>query len=494
MNTIRTSMVAGIVALLQNSASTASHATLQSPESHAFKTRVLTDVQTVVPSNKIKIDQAGQVRTVLTDAQGYAPWVSILPETPFLLTLKQKATPEGVALGQVIAHEFNALGVQHEVFDFLTLHQPMLQPIVIDAAVQHYTGLGTRWAFQPLPEATYAFPASIGVLLRPQEISAFSAYYGITLPEGDYKMALVIQVADSEPLGVGMGLEMDFSTYGFNDLPVCDRFHVAQGASDLTPLASFQVDPAVWDQGDAPDQGYYYVTGTLMRGMNLVLFGGSASGSYASQVSSPPFFGPVSPSGLLDSSSGAGSSGGTSPLLSAGVDCNPQPSASAPGQTCTPASFCTDHASCAPTGCPSTFSPADCVSWKIAVGQKFCGKADSTGQPSGKTISWTVYESGGINWEIKLGDDFVGGSVGAEGGGGQSFSETQPLSVGNGSGGCGECAQSFQEFTACFRYCIVHKRSFSFLLLSFYCYDKKCFMACKKPTGSSVEHCNRGGC
>ena len=114
-------------------------------------------------------------------------------------------------------------------------------------------------------------------------------------------------------------------------------------------------------------------------------------------------------------------------------------------------------------------------------------------------MTWTVSFSGGVNFEVKIGSEDAGGSVGAgaHASGGASLEESQPLVPGPGAHGCGKCVQAFQELTVCKKFCTIHKwqrQTGRTLGGGYVCADEPCSMACIKATGTSVERCSRTGC
>lgn len=443
-------------------------------ETHSARITLRTDVLTQVPANKIKVHQADQTGTLLTDADGVTPWFSIQAELPFTLTLKQKSTPDGMTVGQIRTYTSHAIGVDHPVSDLLNVFQPLLQPVVLDSSLGHSVGLGARWRVEPLPDSSYAFPASIGVLLTPSIIEGFREYYGLQFPESNYVMGIIVHVDEAESLGNGVALEVDFATYGINDLPAVDWGHVALHPGDLG-TGDYEVTPALWDPSESPSLCYYFLTGSLGKGMNVLLFGGGASGDSSEQLASPPTF-PM-----------AASSGGSAPLEES--DCIPEPAGSAPGQTCSSTDTCDDSPGCPDSGsCVITVS--DCMSWKVPVGQKVCGK-NLDGDDN--KVTWTTTFMGGVNFEITIGGEEAGGSVevGGESGSSNSMTHTKGSPLGEGSG-CGECSQWFQEYTSCSKYCTIHKRHFSWFLGGrWWCEDERCPLACVRESGQDYARCPR---
>jgi hypothetical protein len=442
-------------------------------ESHSLKITTWTDALSPVPNNKVKVVQGTQSRVYLTDAQAATPEFSITAGSPLTIHLRQKSIPAGIAVGQTYSHSFADGGTGGEVINMLTLLQPVLEPVVLDSSATRFVQAQhhDRWSFYHFEGASFAFPANVGLLMTPREIDAFEAYYGVQFAHDDYRMGLVVEVAEAEPVGdPGLALELRFDSYGFDEIPGVDRYFVARSAADMG-VADFAVGPESWEDS-GPEVAGYSLTGTLGKGMNLLLFREGGGAALDELLAAPPTFGPATvPSG-------------SNPAT---TDCDPQPPLPSGSETCalTPPS---DDPGCAPTGCTGV-TPEDCTVTYIRGGETVCGGA-AGGPPLNKTYTITTTVKGGVTVSVNVGV----GSGEASGGVDNSETESVTFGVGPGAHGCGQCAQLWKKVIKCSKTCTVHKKKFAWLLLSWYCADVTETATCISTSGTSATYCDRTGC
>jgi hypothetical protein len=441
-------------------------------ETHTLRLTTWTDVLSLVPNNKVMVQQGGQTRVFLTDAQAVTPEFEVTAESVLTLTLKQKNTAEGIALGQSYSHVLADLGTTNEVYDFLTVFQPLLEPVVLDSSATYFVQSAShdRWALHHNEAASFLFPANVGLLVTPREIDAFELYYGLDFEHSDYRMGLVISVGDVEDVGSeGLNVELRFDTYGFTDIPGVVPYFVATSAADAGS-ADYAVLPEAWEE-TGPDVADYTITGTLGKGLNLLLFREGGTEGLTEMLASTPSFPPASAPG-----------GSTV----AGSDCTPSPPMPSGDETCDlvlPA----DDPDCPPSGC-SPVTPADCTTTYLKAGGRFCG--GQGGNPESKTFSITTTVKGGVSVGIKIDGSGISTSGGAD------SSQTESITAVNGPGanGCGQCAQAWRVIIRCSKTCVVHREKFAWLLLGWYCADVQETVMCIDTGGTSITHCDRTGC
>lgn len=425
-----------------------------------------TDTMQVVTNNKVMIKQGGPSRCFVSDSVGWTHAISLGSTSPVEITLKEKSTPYGLALGQRRLFSPHAAGAGQESHDLLMLAQPVLEPIVLDSAALHM-GQSTshsRWRIYPgSPEATYLLAVDVGMLLTEREITAFAAYYGITLPL-EYSLGVVIKATDPEPLGEGFNLEINCAGHGFLEAPGVDTFLVASNSQDLG-TASLAVSALGWSL-NLPEAATYSVNGQLGKGLNLLLFTGDGGGASDEMVATTPSFPPLAQ--------------GYPP-----VDCTPEIPIAPGDMGCTP----TPPQGTTPDCPPGTCGPTLCGP---AILHKIATRCGGSGDSFNFTVTTTVSKS--LSVSFKMNAPFL--EVGASGTGSAEGSESESGTMGFGDGsGCGQCKTLYAYSMLCSAVCTLHERMgafgpFDFLPLAS-CKDVTELVACMDIYKGITPPCNR---
>lgn len=444
------------------------------PEAHTLRVTTWSNALEPIGNSRIKFVQNGLARFFNADATGQTPGFSIATNSTASIIVKQRSTFHGLCLGQAYTDVFPHLGLGFNVYDSLTVFQPLLEAETFDSSLDRpissdHTG---RYGFYPLPESSFLFDANVGLLMTPREIDALADYYGVQFGYSDYRMGLVIHTEDVEDLDYpGAALEIDFESYGFAGIPASDPYFLTTSAANLGQ-ANFEAYPEAWEF-DHADVADYTFSGRLGKGLNILLFREGISEGLVELLGVAPSFPPPVQQ----------QSGGMLPAVS---DCTPPTPAPSGNELCALTSP-TDDPGCAPTGCgPAT--PSDCQTTFTKVGGKLCG-GGSGGATASQTFGVTTTFRGGVSVDFSI----LGTGGSASAGVDRSVTESLQLTVGAGAHGCGQCAQAYKKLVVCNKTCVVHKRQYSFWGTPLGCMDVTETSSCV-DTSTEVTHCDRTGC
>jgi hypothetical protein len=434
-----------------------------------------TDAMTHISGNKVKVVQGTSSSTRLTNAVGTTTPFSVDLSAPMEVWLKQKATPAGLCLGQARVLPPVTLG-SGENIRVVNLFQPLAEPLVLDSEDEFgaapygaESSHNDRWYITPFEESNYNFPAQVGILMTSGDIAALFSYYGVPLQHSDCTLGLVISVDDPEPVGSpGFEIEFRVDSYGFQDLPGVDVYHLAYNQQDLISPGSLDVSPGLWQP--QRERAAYTVSGLLGKGLNVVLL--RPPGEFSTSSSYPvtlPVYPPVT-------------TGGAYPA--ANPDCTPCPPSGS--QTSCPVDTPMDDSGCPPSGCNP---PTECESEYTALsGLSACSDGGGSSIPIHANV--TISVSGGVSVPVSINGSPVTFSVGL----GAEVSLGVDVIPGDGQG-CGQCVQAFIRKTTCKKTCTVHedrncKRLFGIFRAC--CHDKKRTKKCV-DLGVSLSACNKSG-
>ena len=430
------------------------------PERHKLEVQVTTDVVTAIPYNKIKFVQGATTKVYLTDSLGFSPALAIQPDNPMGIFLKEKTLSDGVALGQHFTHSYPDQGSELDVFNTLQLVQPLLESVTGDSSQPWITESSkhARWVLYPEPNSSYSFSANIGLLLTAREIQAFEEYYSVDFDDNEYSLGLVIQTSAIEDFGssAGIGLQLDCTGHGFSVAPGADSYFVSTNASNFG-VATFEATPVAWEEL-TPETANYVITGTLGKGMNILLFHGGAGESPTDLLASSPQFGPLSQY-IPD------------PVMQG--DCSPAAPTPSPGFDCTP-NVMQSSSDCPGGSCPVN----DRQVFTHPVGGAACG---GSGDAVTRKYSWQIEGSFSVNFKGPAGEAGPTGTY--------SYGEEEEVSMSFSNGaGCGECKQVFRHVVVHTKCCVVHLELFAFFGP---CVDKWDCGTCHDLSGPSITSCPR---
>lgn len=440
---------------------------------HYLRVASKTDILSTVPQNKIRVIQNSQERTFLTDAAGVTPSFTIAQEDPVELFLKQKNTAAGVCLGQAFTFISPELNTGNDVFNILTTFQPVLEPVVLTSSDTHVTQAGShsRWAFFHDEDASFTFPANVGILMTPREIDGIEDYYDLEFAHDDYRMGLVIKVGDPEELGDrGALVQLCFDSYGFTDIPGADLYFVASAAADLG-VADFRLTPRSWHT--TTERAVYGLTDTLGKGMNILLFRDGGFEDVAEMLAQPPVFLPIAQQATQNLQV---------------EECEPPAAGGGVGSDSCTTPAIPDDGGCANSGCSA--GGGECSASWMKVGPRVCTGGGGTTAGTNMTVTNTI--TGGVSTTLSVQGAGVTLSEGA------STSVSQSVDFGNlndGAHGCGMCGQAYQKIVVCAKLCVVHRwKMFLGFLFLFECEDSLEVSACIVIPAVTMTNCDQTGC
>jgi hypothetical protein len=382
--------------------------------------QVYDDLMHVVDGEVVAVESGTTTFAQQTELDGSTPVFDLLQGQTVRVSLDETTTEKGLCLGQThtLTLPFATYPNATELAYTRAFFQPVLTPVSLsNRDVAYARPYHTRWMTFPSsnPTGTLRFQAGVGMLLSATEITAFEDYYQVQFgpSSADYELGVVIRCVRTD-IGTGnLMMSIDCRGHGFSAMPDAATFVVAS-ADPNQPPPTFAATPIYWDQGT--QRLLVDLSGTLERGMNIILIADTPLGDEAIRLTSNPNQ-PVA---------AAMAAGG-------GSDCTPPKPGAPAGWTCSPAppGQCGGATSIA-SNCSTTTNPS---------GTAVCG-----GSGESRTKEEHTEWKGSVSVEIGLPG---GGTAGATGEVSYSSSSSWTVDFQGGDNGCGQCCQMFTHVLIC---------------------------------------------